>query len=189
MSAQLHDIGPATGRRSLSAMHRFRARYGLFLEWVVMALMIILSVEVTLGIVFRFSGSSLVWYDEVASVLLAWLTFYGSALASVKRAHIGCPELVDKLPVGFQRRAAIVGQVLVIMFFGLLGWVGVSIMPVLMGDSLVSLPWVPMNIVMSVIPISSVLILVAELMFLVDVVRGTAPGMSAAGASLADGTH
>ena len=50
--------------------------------------MVVLAVEVTLGVVFRASAQSLVWYDEVASVLLAWLTFYGSALASVQaRAH------------------------------------------------------------------------------------------------------
>src|SRR4051794_20489968 len=84
-------VGPAR-----AAMHRFRESYGVVLEWVVIALMILLSIEVTLGIVFRFSGRSLVWYDEVASVLLAWLTFYGSALASVKRAHIGCPEVVEQ---------------------------------------------------------------------------------------------
>ena len=187
MSAQLHDIGPATGRRSLSAMHRFRARYGLFLEWVVMALMIILSVEVMLGIVFRFSGSSLVWYDEVASVLLAWLTFYGSALASVKRAHIGCPEVVDQLRPAARRVLGIVTQVLVIAFFALLGWVGLSIMPALVGDSLVSLPWVSMNFVQSVIPISAALILVGEVMHLVDLVsaRAQAQGPS----NLADGLH
>ena len=78
-----------------SAMQRFRARYGLLLEWVVIFLMVVMAVEVTLGVVFRALGSALVWYDEVASVLLAWLTFYGSALASVKRAHIGCPEIVS----------------------------------------------------------------------------------------------
>lgn len=151
-------------------MHRFRDRYGLFLEWVVMFLMVALAVEVTLGIVFRMGGSSLVWYDEVASVLLAWLTFYGSALASVKRAHIGCPEVVEQFPAALKRVVGIVGQVLVILFFALLGWVGLSIMPALTGDALVSLPWVPMNAVQSVVPISSALILVAELMFLIDMI-------------------
>jgi len=47
----------------------------------------------------------------------------------------------------------------------------VSIMPALVGDSLVSLPWLPMNVVQSVIPISSVLIVLGEGMFLVDLVR------------------
>jgi TRAP-type C4-dicarboxylate transport system permease small subunit len=171
----------------MSAMHRFRDRYGLVLEWIVMALMIVLSVEVTLGIIFRFIGSSLVWYDEVASVLLAWLTFYGSALASVKRAHIGCPEVVDQMSPRVKRVLGIITQVLVIAFFALFGWVGVSIMPALVGDSLVSLPWVSMNFVQSVIPICAALILVGEVMHLIDLLtlRAQAQGPS----NLADGLH
>lgn len=175
---------------SADPMHRFRARYGLLLEWIVMALMILLSVEVTLGIVFRIVGSSLVWYDEVASVLLAWLTFYGSALASVKRAHIGCPEIIDQLSPRMQRAAGVFAQVLVILFFALLAWVGLAIMPALAGDSMVSLSWVSMNFVQSVIPISSVLILLAEAMYLVDLVRGAkAVPLASAGVPMADGTH
>ena len=152
-------------------MKRFRQRYGLFLEWVVMFLMLALAVEVTLGIGFRAAGRSLVWYDEVASVLLAWLTFYGSALASVKRGHIGCPEVVDQLPVQAKFLIGILSQVLVILFFALLGWVGLTILPALAGETLVSLSWVPMSLVQSVIPVTSVLILVAEIMNLVELVR------------------
>jgi TRAP-type transport system small permease protein len=162
---------PVAAPVSGNVMHRFRARYALFLERVVIFLMILLTAEVTLGVVFRAAGSSLVWYDEVASVLLAWLTFYGSALASVRRAHIGCPEVVEQLPAALQYAFGIAAQLLVIAFFALLAWVGVSIMPALVGDSLVSLPWLPMNVVQSVIPVSSVLIVVGEAMFLVDLVR------------------
>ena len=50
--------------------------------------MVALAVEVTAGVIFRYSGYSLVWYDEVATILLAWVTFYGSALAVAQaRAH------------------------------------------------------------------------------------------------------
>lgn len=177
-------VGPAR-----AAMHRFRERYGLVLEWVVMALMITLSVEVTLGIVFRVAGSSLVWYDEVASVLLAWLTFYGSALASVKRAHIGCPEVVEQLKPGLQQAAGVFVQLLVIVFFALLGWVGITIMPALEGDALVSLPWVSMNVVQSVIPVSSGLILIAEIMYLIDLLSAPPGPAAAAGPAPVDGTH
>jgi len=171
------------------AMQRFRERYGLLLEWVVIFLVVALAVEVTLGIIFRMSGHSLVWYDEVASVLLAWLTFYGSALASVKRAHIGCPEVVDQLPPAVKQAVAIFGQILVILFFALLGWVGLTIMPILEGDAMVSLPWVPMNFVQSVIPITSALILVAEIMFLIDLINPPPQTAAPAGASLSDGLH
>ncbi|HEY8048873.1 MAG TPA: TRAP transporter small permease [Ramlibacter sp.] len=170
-------------------MQSFRKAYGLVLEWVVMALMVVLFAEVTLGVVFRAVGSSLVWYDEVASVLLAWLTFYGSALASVKRAHIGCPELVLRMGRGARHALGLFAQVLVIAFFVLLAWVGFSIMPVLADDSLVSLPWVPMNFVMSVVPVSSLLIVLAEGMTLVELLRGHDSTAGAGGIALADGTH
>ncbi|HSC62718.1 MAG TPA: TRAP transporter small permease subunit, partial [Caldimonas sp.] len=104
------------------ALARFRRRYGAVLEVVVMALVIGLAFEVTLGIVFRAIGKSLSWYDEIASVMLAWLTFYGSALASVKRAHISCPEVVEQASPAVRRALGIVAQTLVIAFFALLGW-------------------------------------------------------------------
>jgi len=170
-----------------TAMQVFRRRYGALLEWVVMILMVILALEVMLGVVFRAAGQSLVWYDEVASVLLAWLTFYGSALASVKRAHIGCPEVVERMPPAWQRALGIVSQLLVIAFFALLGWAGLQIMPVLAGDTLVSLPWVSMNFAQSVIPISAGLIVVAELTHLVDLLQARPRVVT--GAALADGLH
>lgn len=162
------------------AVRTIRERYGRFLEWVVSALMIILFLEVTLGVVFRAVGASLIWYDEIASVLLAWLTFYGAALASVKRAHIGCPELVDALPWPARRMVNIVAQLLVIAFFVLLGGVGVAIMPVLATDALVSVPEIPMSIVQSVIPISSALIVIAELLQLAELIRHRQPPAAAA---------
>ena len=169
-----------------SRIARFLAGYGRVLEWVVIALMAALAIEVTLGVGFRVLGRALAWYDEVASVLLAWLTFYGSALASVKRAHIGCPELVAQLPWRARRAMAILAQLLVIGFVVLLGGVGAWILPVLATDSMVSLPAVPMSVVQSVIPITAALILLAEIAHLVDLLQAAEP---AAASTLADGLH
>ena len=184
-------LGNAGGRAApvASAMQRFRAGYGFVLEWVVGALMVILFVEVTVGVLFRMTGHSLIWYDELASVLLAWLTFYGSALASVRRAHIGCPELVERASWPVRRAINIVAQLLVIGFFAVLGVMGVWIMPILAGDTLVSVP-IPMNLVQSVIPVSSLLIIVAEITHLVDLIANTRPPSSTSGGiALADGLH
>ena len=158
-----------------SAFGAFRRAYERALEWLVMALMIVLSVEVTLGVVYRTIGESLIWYDEVASVLLAWLTFYGAALGSVKRAHIGCPELLDAMPWRLRRALNIVAELIVIAFFVLLGWVGWSVLPILATDALVSLPSVPMSIVQSVIPISAALIVIAECLHLLDLLSDREP--------------
>jgi TRAP-type C4-dicarboxylate transport system permease small subunit len=179
----------AASKAIAARLHAWRAGYGRVLEVVVGGLMVILFLEVTAGVVFRMVGHSLIWYDEIASVLLAWLTFYGAALASAKRAHIGCPELIDTLRWSARRAANIAAQVVVIAFFVVLGAVGVWIMPILAGDNLVSLPWVPMNFVQSVIPIASVLIVIAEAMYLVELVITKDPPASSGGIALADGLH
>jgi TRAP-type C4-dicarboxylate transport system permease small subunit len=153
----------------------FRRGYERALEWVVIALMAVLATEVTAGVVFRYLGHALIWYDEVASVLLAWLTCYGAALASVRRAHIGCPELLDAMGWRARRAFNIAAELVVIAFFVLLGWVGAPVLPILATDALVSLPWIPMSIVQSVIPISAALIVVAEVLHLIDLITHAKP--------------
>lgn len=141
------------------------------LEVVVLLLVGGLAVLVVVAVGFRKAGASLVWYDEVASILLAWLTYYGAALAALHRAHIGMPTLVDRLS-GVPRTAMVlVGEVCVLSFFGVLAWAGVRVLSVLGGTTLVSLPSVPMAVAQSVIPIGAVLFMVAQLLSLPDVLR------------------
>jgi TRAP-type C4-dicarboxylate transport system permease small subunit len=177
----------AASKSAVSPLQRFRERYARLLEWIVGALMVVLALEVTLGVVFRALGHALIWYDEIASHLLAWLTFYGAALASVRRAHIGCPEVVERLPWPARRALNIVAQFVVIAFFVLVGAVGVMVLPVLATDYLVSVP-IPMSIVQSVTPISAALIVVAEATYLIELVKQQRPSQSG-GLSLAEGLH
>ena len=158
-----------------------RQGYERALEWVVIALMTLLAVEVTVGVVFRTVGYSLVWYDEVASILLAWLTFYGSALAAVKRAHIGCPEVVAFMPPGAKVIARVIVEVAVVGFFVVVGWTGYAVLEVLDTDHLVSLPAIPVSWVQSVVPISAVLIIVAEVMNLPRVIADAHHGPDTTG--------
>jgi TRAP-type C4-dicarboxylate transport system permease small subunit len=146
------------------SMAAIRLRYEQALEWVVIALMTGLALEVTAGVVFRSVGYSLAWYDEVAAILLAWLTFYGSALAAVKRAHIGCPELVALMPPRPRVLARLLVEILVIAFFLLVGWTGYTVLGVLATDHLVSLPAISVGWVQSVVPMSAALIIAAELL-------------------------
>jgi TRAP-type C4-dicarboxylate transport system permease small subunit len=150
---------------------KLRLGYQRALEWLVIALMAAMAIEVTAGVVFRTVGYSLVWYDEVASILLAWLTFYGSALASVKRAHIGCPEVMALLPPNAKFGFRVLAELLTIAFFLLMGWTGYQVLEVLSTDNLVSLPEIRVSWVQSVVPISAFLIVVAELITLPGVLR------------------
>ena len=54
------------------------------------------TVEVTAGVVFRYSGHSLVWYDEVATILLAAFGAHGTIWLVVPgiTAALGCAASV-----------------------------------------------------------------------------------------------
>lgn len=148
-----------------------RRGYERFLEWICIVLMAALAAEVAAGVVFRYSGHSLVWYDEVATILLAWVTFYGAALAVLKHAHMGVPEVVRMLPRGPRVAAAVFAQLCTLTFFVLLAWVGYSILEILVDDRLVSLPEVSVAYANSVIPISAVLFVVGQLLVFPEVLR------------------
>jgi len=130
-----------------------------------------LAIVVLLGVACRKLGIALVWYDEGASIMLAWLTYYGAALAALKRAHIGFPGLLNAMPPRLRLPAVWFGEACVIAFFALLAVFGVRVLEVLGGDTMVSLPSVPTRLTQSVIPIGAALFVVAQLFSLPEVLR------------------
>ena len=149
-----------------------------FLQWTVIFLMIVLTLVVIIAVFARKFGASLVWYDEVASILLAWVTYYGAALAALKRRHIGFDGLLLRLPLNARMTAVAVSEVLVLGFFLLLAWTGIEVLAVVGGDSLVSLPWVPIMLTQSVIPIGAALFIICELISLPAYWRSMLEGRS-----------
>ena len=137
-----------------------------FLEGSVLTLMTALALVVVVGVVFRKLGAALVWYDEVASILLAWLTYYGAALAALERAHIAVPNVIERLQGRVRVIVILVAESAVIAFFAVVAWSGWQVIQVLGGTTLVSLPSIPAAIAQSVIPIGAVLFIVAEIVSL-----------------------
>jgi TRAP-type C4-dicarboxylate transport system permease small subunit len=155
----------------MSAVERLRRWLGRALEIAVIVLMLALVAVVFLGVVYRKAGASLSWYDEVASVMLAWLTYYGAALAALRREHIGFSGIVDWVDVRMRLVMVAVGEIFIFAFFILLAWYGVKVLVVLGGDALVSLPWVPTRFTQSVIPVGAALFVLAEALSLPQVWR------------------
>ncbi|HYA37508.1 MAG TPA: TRAP transporter small permease subunit [Candidatus Methylomirabilis sp.] len=143
-------------------MSRWRVWFENLLELIVLVLMVALAIEVLLGVTYRKLGMSLSWYDEIASVTLAWLTYYGAALAALRGAHIGVPEIVRLMPRPWRVATVYVSEGFVFAFMILLAWTGIDVLDVLATDTLVSLPTVPVSYTQSVIPIGAVLFIIAE---------------------------
>ena len=134
------------------------------LEIISISLLITMAVIVVLAVVFRFLGQSLIWYDEVASVVLAWLTYYGSALAVIHRGHLGFPGFFLALPVKVRAIAFIITELVVISFFAIIGYAGWYILGIFGDETLVSLSFVHLSFTQSVIPIGSALFILAEIL-------------------------
>jgi len=151
---------------------RMRSVLETVLETISIALLALLSIIVIAGAAFRALNYSLIWYDEVASILLAWLTYYGASLAALKRAHIGFPGLVQALPPRTRRVVRVIAETFVFAFFALLAYLGWLVFQVSAGDTLSSLTWMPMRVAQSVIPIGALLFILAEAMSLATVRSG-----------------
>lgn len=146
------------------------------LETIVVALVAALTALVIAGFIFRYIGHSLSWYDETASVGLVWLTYYGSALAALKGAHIGVPGFVNAMPPRLRIAVTILAEACVFVFFIVLAWTGVKVLIVLAGDGMVSLPWVPLQLTDSAIPVGAALFVIAEALRLPQVLRNARGG-------------
>ncbi|MBB6308288.1 TRAP transporter small permease [Xanthobacter tagetidis] len=150
-------------------MQSVRRYYDRFLEVIAAALMAGLTIILVMGFVYRFFGASLVWYDEIASIGLAWLTYYGSALAALRGAHIGFPGIVNAFSPNLRVAVTLLSEAIVIGFFALLAIYGTEVVMILQGSTLVSLPDVSQQLTQSALPVAAVLFIIAELLRLPEV--------------------
>ena len=147
-------------------MERLFRRLIELVEWWAVLLLMLMVAVVTLGVFFRyFLNASLVWYDEFASYLLVWLTFYGAVVASYRRRHIGFEIAVSKLQPNARRIADIVAESFVLVFQAVLFYYGWLLTRTMGDETAVSLVWIKMSWVYSVLPITG------GLMFLISLVR------------------
>lgn len=178
-------VSPSDGQRLMRANHErstmlaaLRTGLDRTLQWVLIGLMITLTVMVIVAVFYRKFGASLSWYDEVASIMLAWITYYGAALAALHRQHLGFDSVLLALPRPIRMTMVVIAEVLVISFFGALAYAGWRVLEVVGDESLISLPWVPVLVTQSVIPIGATLFIICELLSLPDYWRKTWAGKS-----------
>ncbi|SFC85562.1 TRAP transporter small permease [Tropicimonas isoalkanivorans] len=147
-----------------------------FVETVSLALLVILALSVLYSTTMRYLGASPSWYDEIASVLLAWLTYFGATYAVLLRQHMSFAGLVTALPRTLSIAVALFGELLVLAYFAITGWFGYKVLAVAAYDALLSLPWLSLDIVQSVIPITSVLMIIGTLLTMPRAIRDAAEG-------------
>ena len=119
-------------------LQNFINSYEKILKLILFIMMVALAVTVLLGVTFRFAGSALVWYDEVAAVQLAWITYYGSAYAALKGSHISVPSIFKAFPLPLRKIFFVVSKLVVYGFLILLAYYGYLVLTLITGETLVT---------------------------------------------------
>jgi C4-dicarboxylate transporter, DctQ subunit len=143
------------------------------IEWWAVLLLVLMVALVSLGVFFRYVlSASLAWYDEFASYLLVWLTFYGAVAASYRRRHIGFEMVVNRLMPSTRRVVEVSAELFVLAFQFVLFYYGWMLMQRMGDETAVSLPWIKMGWIYSVLPITGGLMLLIGLERLVHLLFG-----------------
>lgn len=90
-----------------------------------------LTLDVLWGVFSRYIlGAQSRWTEEIATYLLVWISLLGAALTYEEKGHLGVDYFVGKLDPAAQRLAALVVELVVLLFSigGLLvgGWILVT---------------------------------------------------------------
>lgn len=150
------------------------------LEVVTLSLLIGLAVVVVAAVIARYLfNASFIWYDEVASVMLAWISFYGAAYAALRRRHLGFEGLLLSLPLPLRRLAFLAGEGVVCLVFAVLAYAGWVILEVMGSETLVSLQWAPLWFTQSVVPVGAGLFILAQLLSFPEAYARMVSGRSA----------
>ena len=158
-------------------MQILRRAVGRAVEAMCLLLLVALTCAVVYATTMRYLGASPSWYDEIAQVLLAWLTYFAAVYAMFQRQHMGFAGFVLSMPRPLRLVLLLLSEALILAFFGTAAWFGWAVLPIAAFDTLLSLPWVSMAVVQSVIPIASVLMILASLLTLPEVIRDAMSGV------------
>ena len=92
------------------------------------AIMLTMTVVITLQIVCRFFFTALSWSEELSRYLMIWLTFLGASMAVKRGTHIAVTFAVSSLPEPLKRALSLLVYALCLYFFVLVAHYGWKLM-------------------------------------------------------------
>ena len=166
------------------------------LEWTLIAMVIVITFNVLWGVTSRTLGTLAAYLnqdghaawmlavsrmlpsgqahytDELARVLLVWISMLGGALAFGTKAHLGVDFFVNKMHPDARKALAILVQCITVMLAVVVFIIGGTVLA--QGQwtqQLPTMPWLTKGIVYTAIPVAGFFILLFSLENLVSVIR------------------
>lgn len=129
--------------------------------WAAGIAIFFMSIIIPIGVFARYVlGVGAQWPEPIAIMLMVVFTFVGAAAAYRAGAHISVAMLTDRLPLPLQKICS-VGVDLAMAVICLFGVVyGTKLCLGTMGQNLAEIPWLPVGITYSPLPLGALLTLV-----------------------------
>jgi len=138
-----------------------------WIEYLLFGLGFTMAIIVAVQVFFRYVlNQSLFWSEELARFLMVWLTFFGASVAYYRKANPGIDVLYLRMPASIRKASALLIHTVSITLFCVMIFYGfqfayfirLQISPALQ---------LPKWIVLSIIPLSGLILLVHGINFLI----------------------
>jgi TRAP-type C4-dicarboxylate transport system permease small subunit len=166
------------------------------LEWTLIAVVAVITLDVLWGVISRSLGNLVahvnatgnyawlrpiipwlpegqaMYSEELARMLLIWITMLGGALAFAKKAHLGVDFFVGKMRPDARKTLAILVQCITVAFAVVVMIIGgFAYAQSQWTQQLPTMPWLTKGVVYAVIPVAGFFILLFALEQLIAVIR------------------
>lgn len=140
---------------------RFNDRLYLACIWIGGIAIFTMSLIIPWGIFTRYVlGSGSQWPEPVAILLMVVFTFLGAAVSYRAGAHIAVAMITDRLPAELRRPVAALVHLLMLFVAVFMVIYGTKLCMKTMGQSIGEIPWMPVGVTYSPVPIGGLITLI-----------------------------
>ncbi|MGD9210112.1 MAG: TRAP transporter small permease [Desulfobacteraceae bacterium] len=152
----------------MTKLEKVSARVNHGIEYLLFGLGLSMALLVAMQVFFRYIlNQSLFWSEELARYMLVWLTFLGASAAYYRRVHPGVDILYKRMPFALRKISNILVHLSAISLFCVMIFYGCRFAYFVRLQTSPALQ-LPKWTVMSIIPISGLILMLHGVTFLVD---------------------
>lgn len=111
------------------------------LRCLISAMLIIVVVVTITQVVLRYAfNAPLIWSEELARLLIVWITFLGAAVVCWDGRHLNVEVFLKAAPQSLRRAMRLFNAAVSLLFLGVLGWHSITLVQIEMMQDLSALP-------------------------------------------------
>lgn len=143
----------------------------LGVKFILVLCMIGIILTTSWGVITRYVlNNAASWTGELATYLLVWVTFLGSALAVIEGGHMNFDLILGKLPPFQRKLVQIFGNLTLLYFTGILTYYGTIVSWSAITDHALTMP-ISKAVFYAAMPVGGLIMVIGYLLDLVRVIR------------------